>query len=139
MELFIFRWMNDVFRKGFKRPLENSDVYKILPQDETKGLADRLERCAKQLLVCLYDDMTILIIYALTLPFHWLRAHYVICKYKLPGDNSQCSYSLPFDCDLAANSILFACNCVCFCEILWFIRLTAQNFSINLEQLQNWF
>ena len=43
-----------MFKKGFKRPLENSDVYEILPQDETKGLADRLDRCVKQLFV-LYD------------------------------------------------------------------------------------
>jgi len=37
--------MNDVFKKGYKRPLNNSDVYEILPEDESKGLTDRLERC----------------------------------------------------------------------------------------------
>ncbi|KAJ7386094.1 hypothetical protein OS493_012435 [Desmophyllum pertusum] len=42
-KFFTYWWMNDVFRKGYKRPLENSDIYEILPEDETKGLADKLD------------------------------------------------------------------------------------------------
>lgn len=43
--------MNDLFWKGYKHPLENSDVYEILPQDETKGLVDKLDRCVQWLFV----------------------------------------------------------------------------------------
>ena len=45
---FTFRWMNDVFKKGYKHPLENSDIYEILPEDESQKLADRLERLVKE-------------------------------------------------------------------------------------------
>ena len=38
------RWMNGIFKKGYKRPLENADVYAILPEEESKQLTDRLER-----------------------------------------------------------------------------------------------
>lgn len=116
------RWMNGIFRKGFKRPLENGDVYKTLPQDETKGLADRLERCVQQLLVCLYDNVLILVVKffnALVLPFHWLRAHYMMKKkdclqiiVSTHTHHNICS-------DLATNTILVLYNyCVCFFEIL---------------------
>ena len=40
--------MNDLFSKGYKRPLENSDVYETMPEDKAKGLADRLEKLVKQ-------------------------------------------------------------------------------------------
>lgn len=40
----IFRWMNNFFSKGYRHPIDNSDIYKILPQEEAKGLADRLEK-----------------------------------------------------------------------------------------------
>ncbi|XP_022806581.1 multidrug resistance-associated protein 4-like [Stylophora pistillata] len=39
-----FWWMNNFFREGFKRPLDNSDIYEILPEEAAKGLADRLEK-----------------------------------------------------------------------------------------------
>ncbi|XP_044176120.1 ATP-binding cassette sub-family C member 4-like isoform X1 [Acropora millepora] len=41
---FTFWWMNDIFKKGYKQPLQNADVYAILPDDESKQLTDRLER-----------------------------------------------------------------------------------------------
>lgn len=50
--------MNDLFSKGYKRPLENSDVYEILPQEETRGLVDRLDRCIKQLFIYNYNPFT---------------------------------------------------------------------------------
>ena len=45
---FTSRWMNDVFKKGYKHPLENSDIYEILPEDESQELTDRLERLVKE-------------------------------------------------------------------------------------------
>ena len=36
--------MNEIFKKGYKQPLQNADVYAILPEDESKQLTDRLER-----------------------------------------------------------------------------------------------
>ena len=39
--------MNDIFKKGYKHPLENSDIYEILPEDESQELTDRLERLVK--------------------------------------------------------------------------------------------
>ena len=42
--LSITRWMNDLFKKGYKQNLENSDIYQILPEEESEHLADRLER-----------------------------------------------------------------------------------------------
>ncbi|XP_068719286.1 ATP-binding cassette sub-family C member 4-like [Montipora capricornis] len=38
-----FWWMNDIFKKGYKHPLKNDDIYKILPEDKSKELTDRLE------------------------------------------------------------------------------------------------
>jgi hypothetical protein len=39
-----FRWLNNLFKKGNKGELEDSDIYDVLPEDATKGLADELER-----------------------------------------------------------------------------------------------
>ncbi|CAH3114175.1 unnamed protein product [Pocillopora meandrina] len=39
-----FWWMNNFFSKGYRHPIDNSDIYKILPEEEAKGLADRLEK-----------------------------------------------------------------------------------------------
>ena len=51
--------MNGIFWKGFKRPLQNADIYKTMPQDETKGLTDRLEGYVNKLLIYLYDNVLI--------------------------------------------------------------------------------
>ena len=39
-----FRWLNNLFKKGNKGELEDSDIYDVLPEDATQGLADELER-----------------------------------------------------------------------------------------------
>ena len=46
--------MNDVFKKGYKHPLENSDIYEILPEDESQELTDRLERLVNKKLFPAY-------------------------------------------------------------------------------------
>ncbi|XP_068702097.1 ATP-binding cassette sub-family C member 4-like isoform X3 [Montipora foliosa] len=42
-KFFTFWWLNDTFKKGYKHPLENADVFQVLPEDESKMLTDRLE------------------------------------------------------------------------------------------------
>ncbi|CAH3112435.1 unnamed protein product [Porites lobata] len=42
-KFFTYWWMNDLFKKGYKQNLENSDIYQILPEEESEHLADRLE------------------------------------------------------------------------------------------------
>ncbi|XP_046853156.1 ATP-binding cassette sub-family C member 4-like isoform X2 [Xenia sp. Carnegie-2017] len=37
-------WLNMLFKKGSKGPLDDSDVYNVLPDDATEELADELER-----------------------------------------------------------------------------------------------
>ncbi|CAB3995223.1 Multidrug resistance-associated 4, partial [Paramuricea clavata] len=36
-------WLNNLFKKGNKGELEDSDIYDVLPEDATQGLADELE------------------------------------------------------------------------------------------------
>ena len=42
-----FRWLNNLFKKGSKGELEETDIYDVLPEDSTQGLADELERYVK--------------------------------------------------------------------------------------------
>lgn len=40
----IFRWMNNFFSKGYRYFIDNLDIYKILFEEEVKGLVDRFEK-----------------------------------------------------------------------------------------------
>ncbi|XP_028401399.1 multidrug resistance-associated protein 4-like [Dendronephthya gigantea] len=37
-------WLNNLFKKGSKGALDDNDIYDVLPEDATLGLADELER-----------------------------------------------------------------------------------------------
>lgn len=36
--------MNDLFKKGNKETIKDTDIYEVLPEDATQQLADKLER-----------------------------------------------------------------------------------------------
>lgn len=38
-----FRWIIPLFVKGYYKDLVHEDVYRVLPEDETKRLADQME------------------------------------------------------------------------------------------------
>lgn len=38
------RWINPLFFSGYKRELKIEDIYKTQSNDESQGLADRMER-----------------------------------------------------------------------------------------------
>ena len=41
---YFFSWLNSTFKKGSKRPLEETDIKKVLERDSTVFLATKLER-----------------------------------------------------------------------------------------------
>ena len=41
---FIFSWLDPLFRIGYKRKLEENDMYKVLPEDSSERLGEELQR-----------------------------------------------------------------------------------------------
>lgn len=41
---FTVSWMNGIFKKGSKQPLEESDIHDVLKRDSTHYLATKLQR-----------------------------------------------------------------------------------------------
>ena len=39
-----FRWLNPFLWKGFNKNLKNEDLYRVLPEDDSKFLGEKLER-----------------------------------------------------------------------------------------------
>lgn len=39
--IFINRWLNDIFKLGLRRPIEEKDIYKTLNGHESKQLTDK--------------------------------------------------------------------------------------------------
>ena len=49
-----FRWLTPFLWKGFNKNLKNEDLYRVLPEDDSKFLGDKLERYIYKLYnVCL--------------------------------------------------------------------------------------
>uniref|UniRef100_A0A3Q1GVN8 Uncharacterized protein n=1 Tax=Acanthochromis polyacanthus TaxID=80966 RepID=A0A3Q1GVN8_9TELE len=40
---FIFSWLNPLFSIGYKRKLEEDDMYKVLPEDASDHLGNELQ------------------------------------------------------------------------------------------------
>jgi hypothetical protein len=43
-KMFCFRWIKDLFRKGYDKNLEVEDLYNTLPNDRSEMLGDELEK-----------------------------------------------------------------------------------------------
>lgn len=50
MSILLHFWTYDIFKKGYQRTLELTDLYEALPEDRSSNLGDRLERYVKMLL-----------------------------------------------------------------------------------------
>lgn len=44
LSILLFLWTYKLFRKGYRRALELTDLYETLPEDRSNILGDRLER-----------------------------------------------------------------------------------------------
>jgi hypothetical protein len=42
--MLLFRWIKDLFRKGYGKDLEVEDLYNTLPNDRSELLGDELEK-----------------------------------------------------------------------------------------------
>lgn len=49
LSVLLFFWTIDIFKKGYKRTLELTDLYETLPEDRSTNLGDRLERLVIEL------------------------------------------------------------------------------------------
>ena len=46
-----FRWLNPFLWKGFNKNLKNEDLYRVLPEDDSKFLGEKLERYINELYI----------------------------------------------------------------------------------------